>query len=71
MKVLDTTSLNTTFPRGAKAHEYLSFTYKLMKDFKLVAPWAKYDIGSVSIPYASIKDLTQDQYQVSHRKWKV
>ena len=35
-----------------------------MKDFKLVAPWAKYDIGSVSIPYASIKDLTQDQYQV-------
>ena len=55
--------LEHTFPRGAKVHEYLSFTYKLMKDFKLVAPWAKYDIGSVSIPYASIKDLTQDQYQ--------
>jgi hypothetical protein len=56
--------LEHTFPRGAKVHEYLSFTYKLMKDFKLTAPWARYDVGSIAVPYAPIKDLTQEQFQI-------
>ena len=56
--------LEHTLPRGAKVHEYLSFIYKLMKDFKLTAPWAKYDVGSTDVPYAGIKDLTQDQFQI-------
>ena len=56
--------LEHTLPRGAKVHEYLSFIYKLMKDFKLTAPWAKYDVGSTNVPYAGIKDLTQDQFQI-------
>ena len=56
--------LEHTLPRGAKVHEYLSFIYKLMKDFKLTAPWAKYDIGTGDVPYAPIKDLTQEQFQI-------
>ena len=56
--------LEHTLPRGAKVHEYLSFIYKLMKDFKLTAPWAKYNVGTVEVPYAPIKDLTQEQFQI-------
>jgi hypothetical protein len=56
--------LEHTLPRGAKVHEYLSFIYKLMKDFKLTAPWAKYNIGTGDVPYAPIKDLTQEQFQI-------
>ena len=56
--------LEHTLPRGAKVHEYLSFIYKLMKDFKLTAPWAKYNVGTVAVPYAPIKDLTQEQFQI-------
>ena len=56
--------LEHTLPRGAKVHEYLSFIYKLMKDFKLTAPWAKYDNGSIAVPYAGIKELTQEQFQI-------
>jgi len=55
--------LEHTLPRGAKVHEYLSFNYRLLKDFKLTAPWAKYDIGSSWLPYSQIKNLTQEEYE--------
>ena len=52
-----------TLPRGAKVHEYLSFNYRLLKDFKLTARWAKNNVGSRANPYKDIKDLTQEEYQ--------
>jgi len=52
-----------TLPRGAKVHEHLSFNYRLLKDFKLTAPWAKYDVGSSWLPYSKIKNLSQEEYQ--------
>jgi hypothetical protein len=55
--------LEHTLPRGAKVHEYLSFNYSLLKDFKLTAQWAKYDIGSSWLPYSQIKNLSQEAYQ--------
>jgi len=55
--------LEHTLPRGAKVHEYLSFNYRLIQDFKLAAPWAKYDIGSLWLPYSQIKNLSQEEYE--------
>jgi hypothetical protein len=55
--------LEHTLPRGAKVHEYLSFNYRLLKDFKLTAQWAKYDIGSLWLPYDQIKNLSQQLYE--------
>ena len=55
--------LEHTLPRGAKVHEYLSFNYRLLKDFKLTAQWAKYDVGSMWLPYSQIKNLSQEEYQ--------
>ena len=55
--------LEHTLPRGAKVHEYLSFNYRFLKDFKLTAQWAKYDIGSLWLPYSQIKNLSQEKYQ--------
>jgi len=52
-----------TLPRGAKVHEHLSFNYRLLKDFKLTAQWAKYDVGSLWLPYSQIKNLSQEEYQ--------
>ncbi|WP_435189078.1 hypothetical protein ACMAZA_00480 [Pseudothioglobus sp. nBUS_23] len=52
-----------TLPRGAKVHEYLSFNYRLLKDFKLTAQWAKYNIGSLWLPYDQIKNLSQQLYE--------
>ena len=52
-----------TLPRGAKVHEHLSFNYRLLKDFKLTAQWAKYNIGSLWLPYDQIKNLSQQLYE--------
>jgi hypothetical protein len=52
-----------TLPHGAKVHEYLSFNYRLLKDFKLTAQWAKNNVGSKSDPYRKIKNLSQAEYQ--------
>jgi hypothetical protein len=52
-----------TLPRGAKVHEHLSFNYRLLKDFKLTAQWAKYDVGSLWLPYDQIKNLSQQLYE--------
>ena len=57
--------LEHTLPRGAKVHEYLSFNYRLLKDFKLTAQWAKYDVGSMWLPYSQIKNLSQEEYEKS------
>ncbi|MDA8692329.1 alginate lyase family protein, partial [Candidatus Pseudothioglobus singularis] len=57
--------LEHTLPRGAKVHEYLSFNYRFLKDFKLTAQWAKYDIGSMWLPYSQIKNLSQEEYEKS------
>jgi hypothetical protein len=51
-----------TLPRGAKVKDYLKFNYKLLKDFKLTAKWAKYDVGSKSNPYKKISKITQAEY---------
>ena len=51
-----------TFPRGAKVKDYLKFNYKLLKDFKLTAKWAKKNVGSMSNPYKKISKLTQAEY---------
>ena len=51
-----------TFPRGAKVKDYLKFNYRLLKNFKLTAKWAKYDVGSMSNPYKKISKLTQAEY---------
>ena len=51
-----------TFPRGAKVKDYLKFNYRLLKDFKLTAKWAKRNIGSMSNPYKKISKLTQAEY---------
>ena len=55
--------LEHTLPRGAKVHEHLSFNYRLLKDFKLTAQWAKYNIGSLWLPYDQIKNLSQQLYE--------
>ncbi len=55
--------LEHTLPHGAKVHEYLSFNYRLLKDFKLTAPWAKHNVGSFFNPYSKIKNLSQEEYQ--------
>jgi hypothetical protein len=52
-----------TLPHGAKVHEYLSFNYRLLKDFKLTAQWAKRSVGSKHRPYSQIKNLSQAEYQ--------
>jgi hypothetical protein len=52
-----------TLPHGAKVHEYLSFNYRLLKDFKLTAQWAKKNVGSKHLPYRKIKNLSQAEYQ--------
>jgi hypothetical protein len=54
--------LEHTLPRGAKVHEHLSFNYRLLKDFKLTAQWAKYDTV-MWLPYSQIKNLSQEEYQ--------
>ena len=51
-----------TLPRGAKVKNYLKFNYRLLKDFKLTAEWAKYDVGSKSNPYKKISKITQAEY---------
>jgi len=51
-----------TLPRGAKVKDYLKFNYSLLKDFKLTAEWAKYDVGSKSNPYKKISKITQAEY---------
>jgi len=51
-----------TFPRGAKVKDYLKFNYRLLKDFKLTAKWAKRNVGSMSNPYKKISNLTQAEY---------
>ena len=51
-----------TLPRGAKVKDYLKFNYRLLKDFKLTAKWAKYDVGSKSNPYKKISKITQAEY---------
>ena len=55
--------LEHTLPHGAKVHEHLSFNYRLLKDFKLTAPWAKHNVGSSWLPYSQIKNLSQAEYQ--------
>jgi hypothetical protein len=54
--------LEHTLPRGAKVKDYLNFNYKLLKNFKLTAEWAKRNVGSMSNPYKKISKLTQDEY---------
>ena len=51
-----------TFPRGAKVKDYLKFNYRLLKDFKLTAKWAKRNVGSMSNLYKKISKLTQAEY---------
>ena len=51
-----------TLPRGAKVKDYLNFNYKLLKNFKLTAKWAKNNVGSMSDPYKKISKLTQAEY---------
>jgi hypothetical protein len=51
-----------TFPRGAKVKDYLKFNYRLLKDFKLTAEWAKRNVGSMFEPYKNISKLTQAEY---------
>ena len=51
-----------TLPRGAKVKDYLKFNYRLLKDFKLTAKWAKRNVGSQSNPYKNISKLTQAEY---------
>jgi len=50
------------FPRGAKVKDYLKFNYRLLKDFKLTAKWAKRNVGSMFEPYKNISKLTQAEY---------
>ena len=51
-----------TFPRGAKVKDYIKFNYRLLKDFKLTAEWAKRNVGSMFEPYRNISKLTQAEY---------
>ena len=51
-----------TFPRGAKVKDYIKFNYKLLKDFKLTAEWAKRNVGSQFDKYKNISKLTQAEY---------
>ena len=51
-----------TFPRGAKVKDYVKFNYKLLKDFKLTAEWAKRNVGSQFNKYKNISKLTQAEY---------
>ena len=51
-----------TFPRGAKVKDYVKFNYKLLKDFKLTAEWAKRNVGSQFDKYKNISKLTQAEY---------
>ena len=51
-----------TFPRGAKVKDYIKFNYKLLKDFKLTAEWAKKNVGSQFDKYKNISKLTQAEY---------
>ena len=51
-----------TFPRGAKVKDYLIFNYRLLKDFKLTAEWAKRNVGSMFDKYKNISKLTQAEY---------
>ena len=51
-----------TFPRGAKVKDYLKFNYRLLKDFKLTAEWAKRNVGSQFDKYKNISKLTQAEY---------
>ena len=51
-----------TFPRGAKVKDYLIFNYRLLKDFKLTAEWAKRNVGSQFDKYKNISKLTQAEY---------
>ena len=51
-----------TFPRGAKVKDYLKFNYRLLKDFKLTAEWAKRNVGSNFDKYKNISKLTQAEY---------
>lgn len=51
-----------TFPRGAKVKDYIKFNYKLLKDFKLTAEWAKRNVGSNFDKYKNISKLTQAEY---------
>ncbi|MDB9753738.1 hypothetical protein OAB29_06270 [Oceanospirillaceae bacterium] len=67
--------LEHTLPHGAKVHEHLSFNYRLLKDFKLTAPWAKHNVGSSWLPYSQIKNLSQAEYQKTENgqsayRWK-
>ncbi|MDC3316172.1 alginate lyase family protein [Candidatus Thioglobus sp.] len=57
--------LEHKLPRGAKVHEHLSFNYRLLKDFKLTAPWAKHNVGSLSNSYSKIKNLSQEDFEKS------
>ena len=50
------------FPRGAKVKDYLKFNYRLLKDFKLTAEWAKRNVGSQFDKYKNISKLTQAEY---------
>lgn len=51
-----------TFARGAKVKDYLKFNYRLLKDFKLTAEWAKRNVGSQFDKYKNISKLTQAEY---------
>ena len=51
-----------TFPRGAKVKDYVKFNYKLLKNFKLTAEWAKRNVGSQFDKYKNISKLTQAEY---------
>ena len=51
-----------TFPRGAKVKDYIKFNYRLLKDFKLTAEWAKRNVGSQFDKYKNISKLTQAEY---------
>ena len=51
-----------TFPRGAKVKDYVKFNYKLLKNFKLTAEWAKRNVGSNFDKYKNISKLTQAEY---------
>ena len=57
--------LEHTLPHGAKVHEYLSFNYRLLKDFTLTKEWAKYNVGNVASPYKQIRNLTQEQFEAN------
>ena len=62
-KTVDYDFYEHTLPHGAKVHEYIAFSYRLLKDFTLTKKWAQHNVGSRHNPYSRIANLTQEQYE--------